>query len=1341
MSRLCAQNNDPDSRGTTSLCALIELQDRSRVQCCRLRIDYAHAVTTSGSRSTREIESELFRPGPRFVLAAFGHPLLKRERELTEAARWLGLDELLSSDDAASPTSSGVTGRWLRLLRRRDAELESDIEVRELHALMRALETQAATADREGTSISISQLWTEWSEELRRSLGLAREPPPEGDQAAEGGGHATSASTLRGRRWGNLRARLAEALARLTEQNVSANLLPRAVRSASTFARRHYAAIHDALTEPSCGGLAVIVAPPGSGKSELALSYAREQAARYDHVFWLRASHRLQLEQDFLEMARILVRVPGGRDHLRREAFRILENTARWLIVFESVRDPAVLLPYLPWNPEGHKLCTFWTDTRVDGALEQLSQARTATRSPRLKDARVIATEINQRIERAQQELVVLKHSAWSTYLNVHPAGPGAAGCLLERLTDAEAATFLSRELPQVTDPAAVAELASRVSPSRLATVLAAKWIDYSGDSIAGYITRWDALAEPAGGTEDERCGYRAALISLRGLSYPDRWPVRGGERRSREAAAADLLRRLEPYGADTFPSAILDDPEWDTHDSPLDDPRLAVLDALSLADKADRSRHVKYFAVSPIVRAAVSEERGIRSPTEHLTIAARTLLHLLQERASVDSLPARLELLPHAEHLAQLLAPTPDLPLAKTPDERTPDAFPMLAIELLAYAAAGHLAEFRVRTASERLHRIREIGARYRAQIRRTLSAAEQIWPGDDLPRPPEDYQFDPPINRLSQLVQSMRLDGYPQVAQSLFAAISAALPMTGPDLGDQANLYFYGAIACRDADDGPGATRAIEEALRIWTSLGNEQGVTAAASVTALLLRDAGDLVEARRRAQSALRDQRDLVTRSRGSSDRARIELARVLSLLGGISREQGRWKEAASLMREAADTWASFPQGRSRDTDGGANPATSSRLERPAYRAGLRINEISARSSSELLNALLGDVADAEQAALLSWRSAEEIYPGGHRKSTGILANVAEVARLAGDVTRGRDLHVQALEMSERLWTPDHRITTRIRRACAVSLLDAGDPRASFAQLQHILRLPSRSVPGDVLARGRAWASLGRLLLDVSLAREPDDERRLTLLLARRVLEHGQGLLDGVADPAHRHPDTVGTLLGRAEIAITEGDERAVDLAREALDLVEEHFALTPLPTVLPRARIIRARTLRRGPALDPAEMGHIARETAALEAELEVQASLHSPAERFEVALAAIAVDASQPPGRRARDAALGRVLYDHARTRLDKALGPLAKQMAGEPHQLLARHYSELARLAYRFVGSRQRARNERERDRVRPIFDLGSRQLEELERALRDDEQLLRDMRTTVTAHAIPQA
>ena len=176
-------------------------------------------------------------------------------------------------------------------------------------------------------------------------------------------------------KWHALRAEVARALADVVAHVSPVSLLPRAPRKPSAFHPSTFNALSRELRREARGsGLVVLTGAQGSGRTELALTYAHEkhEDRTYDQVFVLRASDQLRLERDFLTMARILAPGAEHRAELRREALRHLETNSRWLIVFMSVNDPVILLPFLPWTTSGHVLCTIDARAVPRPAAEEL---------------------------------------------------------------------------------------------------------------------------------------------------------------------------------------------------------------------------------------------------------------------------------------------------------------------------------------------------------------------------------------------------------------------------------------------------------------------------------------------------------------------------------------------------------------------------------------------------------------------------------------------------------------------------------------------------------------------------------------------------------------------------------------------------------------------------------------------------------------------------------------------------------------------------------------------------------------------------------------------------------
>ena len=283
-----------------------------------------------------DIEWETLKPSSRYLLAMYCQPRTNRQRGLLDAAQWFRLDETLSKL-APGAEHRDIEARWLDLLDACAEHLQSGTEVRELRALTRALRILADLADHRRKDATLRRLWETMSDELNPSTSTRRS--------------GTEVATLRGRKWSALRESLSRVLAAHNARAAPESLLPRAPRQPSMFPDDTYSVIAQELRHQARGsGLGVIVAPPGSGRTELALAYATAKLRdhTYDQVFVLRATNPLRLEQDFMIMAEKLTGPSNDRVRLRRDALTHLKENNRWLIVFTSVQDPAILLPFFP---------------------------------------------------------------------------------------------------------------------------------------------------------------------------------------------------------------------------------------------------------------------------------------------------------------------------------------------------------------------------------------------------------------------------------------------------------------------------------------------------------------------------------------------------------------------------------------------------------------------------------------------------------------------------------------------------------------------------------------------------------------------------------------------------------------------------------------------------------------------------------------------------------------------------------------------------------------------------------------------------------------------------------
>ncbi|MFO0760965.1 MAG: FxSxx-COOH system tetratricopeptide repeat protein [Byssovorax sp.] len=103
----------------------------------------------------------------------------------------------------------------------------------------------------------------------------------------------------------------------------------------------------------------------GIGKTQIALEYAYRYAGDYDVVWWMRAEEPSILAADFASLAAYLAglrwmsfpREPDQRAMITAVQ-RWLSQNGRWLLVFDSAREPGLIVPYLPGAATGHVLIT-----------------------------------------------------------------------------------------------------------------------------------------------------------------------------------------------------------------------------------------------------------------------------------------------------------------------------------------------------------------------------------------------------------------------------------------------------------------------------------------------------------------------------------------------------------------------------------------------------------------------------------------------------------------------------------------------------------------------------------------------------------------------------------------------------------------------------------------------------------------------------------------------------------------------------------------------------------------------------------------------------------------------
>jgi tetratricopeptide (TPR) repeat protein len=1055
-------------------------------------------------------------------------------------------------------------------------------------------------------------------------------------------------ATLRGRKWQALRGELAEILARLKVRITPASLLPRAPRRPLMFEPGSFGEIADALDHGS--GLVVLNAASGTGRSELALAYANEalEKKRYDRVFVLRATDPLRLEQDFTAMATILAGKPLDRASLRRAAFEYLECNDRWLIVFVAVHDPAFLLQFMPWQHRGHILCTY-------------ADANAAKDAP----------------------------DPWAEYFNIEVATLDAFDA-----QEFDAEGELARGVPRaVRDGDPFAAFVKAVSGSRHTTALALAWLQYTapvGDEadLDGYahrqLERFEEHWNKAGALTRGSTSERVAMVSLLELYDPAPWRAHGDHDVERDAI--ELLCRLVPFvdrslNASSFQTVILTKEKYAVAGDRIDDKRVELLERLALANRAVGATVRKYFDVnSAVLRAVEGATRAgwfvdVATEEDAQANAASTMVRILHQPPVKREIPdLTFELLPHITALAQ----REHKPTAGTPRRR------LLAAELYAYSALCHLDRGRTRTAHEQLVQMEKV---LKTIVGLPIDAtALEDWRGV------EDEDRDPVVKRLGKLIRILRMTGFPREATRVFDALvrilDADVPLAKPETQPElARLRFEAAMAYRDIGAMGEALVQHRAAVAIWGTLGTEEAeclLSMAQTFGAELAFDEGRFTDAREKAEMALETRLGRLEAAvrTGAPDvaRYRADVGRSLGFIGRIDYVESLIEQARDTLTASVKAWE--------------DAFRDAVLEDP-QRCLDRINQIGTRSYLALIEALLGNTPEALAQATTALYDLRAATHRPHAAAT-IRSNIAQVYRLSGLVGEAVKLHQEAADDAASAWERQHRIARLVRRKQADTLLAAGRPQEALRLLrENLFESPEADVesPGGILRVARTWTSLGRMLVENSFA--TTDADRTYLDLAQRVFEGARALYHDAAAGQALNPGVVSCLVGLSEIALREGDPaRAIALAEDAEERAKKQLGNGP-PVAAIRARIIRARAMERHPAI------------AQLAEELEplLAITVHSPADRFEIALARAEVRAARWE---VMSDVEGAVVFAEVREWLEDAVGPLVESAgAAQPHQLLARQYGELAAFADRFgLPGQQRARNERERDRLRPAFD-----------------------------------
>ncbi|WP_410587782.1 FxSxx-COOH system tetratricopeptide repeat protein [Amycolatopsis sp. lyj-23] len=100
----------------------------------------------------------------------------------------------------------------------------------------------------------------------------------------------------------------------------------------------------------------------GIGKTQMAVEYIYRHLRDYDIVWWIQATQATQIRRSLTELAQHL-RLPGAEEAITavpavQEALRLGRPYRRWLLVFDSAEDPAMVRPFFPVDGPGQILVT-----------------------------------------------------------------------------------------------------------------------------------------------------------------------------------------------------------------------------------------------------------------------------------------------------------------------------------------------------------------------------------------------------------------------------------------------------------------------------------------------------------------------------------------------------------------------------------------------------------------------------------------------------------------------------------------------------------------------------------------------------------------------------------------------------------------------------------------------------------------------------------------------------------------------------------------------------------------------------------------------------------------------
>ncbi|HKQ89381.1 MAG TPA: FxSxx-COOH system tetratricopeptide repeat protein, partial [Blastocatellia bacterium] len=154
-------------------------------------------------------------------------------------------------------------------------------------------------------------------------------------------------------------------------RNIKATSEPPGVWNIPFRRNPHFTGRHDLLFEIRkalfAGGVAPMAQPQaiiglgGIGKTQLAVEYAYRHAREYDIVWWVRSEEPITMGTDFAGLGPELrppIELAADLDRNVTAVKRRLEQTSRWLVIFDNAPDVRSVAKIMPGSSTGHILIT-----------------------------------------------------------------------------------------------------------------------------------------------------------------------------------------------------------------------------------------------------------------------------------------------------------------------------------------------------------------------------------------------------------------------------------------------------------------------------------------------------------------------------------------------------------------------------------------------------------------------------------------------------------------------------------------------------------------------------------------------------------------------------------------------------------------------------------------------------------------------------------------------------------------------------------------------------------------------------------------------------------------------